>query len=204
MPFIRRRRSSRALRLSASRTYRLIVPSKIPSCDCMLTSRMLMLKSLVTTFARSSSSPMRSMPRISIFDNGDNFLHCDHCISSFMMHSPCCDARRLSSSHEALCTIIWCVMGSLKPTTLSPGMGLQQSAMTNVGVSCAGCCALPSFCSCVVSVSSSASSSLFLMKSVQNFSSLFFAFDLTTFSRLSSEIIPAPIFVYNSSLVLLS
>ena len=163
----------------------------MPSCDCMFTSRMLMLKSLVTTLARSSSSPMRSMPMISIVESGDNVLCCDHCISSFIMHSPCCEARRLSSSHDDLWTIIWCVMGSLKPTTLSPGMGLQQSAIMNSGAS------LPSFRSDFLSSAEafSSSSSFSLMNKVQNFSILLLELVLTTFSRLSSDTIPAPILV---------
>ena len=157
----------------------------------------------LTAFGRNAAQHERGSftPYGYIVESGDNVLCCDHCISSFIMNSPCWEARRLSSSHADLWTLLWCLIGSLKPTTLSPGMGLQQSAITKSGAS------PPSFRSdffSSVAPLSSVSSSLSLMNKVQNFSILLFELVLTIFSRLSSDTIPAPILVYSSSLLLLS
>ena len=95
-------------------------------------------------------------------------LCCDHLISSFTICFPYWAANRFSSSHVALWTMILPLLGSRKPTTLSPGMGLQHSAMTNSG-SALGATGFSVGLSPVSSLSSSRS--FCGMKSVQNFSS---------------------------------
>ena len=178
-----------------------MLPSKMPSWLWMLTSRMLMLKSPLTTFARSSRMPMRSMPRSSMVTRYDMALCCDHLISSLTMFLPNCAASLSSSSQLALCTMMLPVAGSRYPTTLSPGIGLQHSAISNWG-SAAG-----SFSGAVspgAVASSPSSSSFLLMNSVQNLRILLLELTFRTFSRLSRLTIPAPILLYSSSLLLLS
>ena len=174
----------------------------MPSWLWMFTSRILMLKSALTTFARSSRIPCRSMPRSSVVTRYDMALCCDHLISSLTMLRPNCVARRFSSSHVALCTMMFPEAGSRYPTTLSPGMGLQHSAISNCG-SVAGASSAGAI-SPGIAASSVSSSFFWGMKRVQNLSILLLELTLRALSRLSSETIPAPILLYSSSLFLLS
>ena len=57
MPLTDRILSKRALSETISLTYKLIVPSKIPSCDCTEIARIFMLKSAVITFVKSRIIP---------------------------------------------------------------------------------------------------------------------------------------------------
>ena len=129
-------------------------------------------------------------------------LCCDHLISSLTMLRPNCVARRFSSSHVALCTMMFPEAGSRYPTTLSPGMGLQHSAISNCG-SVAGASSAGAI-SPGIAASSVSSSFFWGMKRVQNLSILLLELTLRALSRLSSETIPAPILLYSSSLFLLS
>ena len=112
-----------------------------------------------------------------------------------MMFLPNSEARRFSSLQVDLWTIIRPVIGSLKPTTLSPGSGLQQLAIVNLSP-------LMVLSVCEVDGSSVSVSLLESRHNFQNFSILLAELDLIIFSKLSSEIIPAPILLYSSSLYL--